>query len=717
MAIHRLTVALVLAVDVLSTGPNAVIPARHELLNMLQRKAPAGVDPAFECDWRGLAYSFAAKIQPFRPASAFQNIFDGLELGSLCNQTFSPPANAVAVSTSKSAHVAATVLYVDPVNGDDSFPGTLQQPLQHVAVAVQKARGAPRPASVILRDGVHRLTSTLQLGAEDSGLSIAAYPGEAPVISGGYALKTAWAPYNVSSEPSNNAQWVVQTGENNMWGQWPSSVISNASTAASADVCQALCDAAANSTSNPCQGFIWYDPKSYGSPWGGICFLRRDAVYAPTAQAGVTSGYRPAPPVPQNVWVSDLGSAGTPLPLSVVTTNEWVLTLLVSDDGGRSPQRAFRARFPNADPETDLFPAGWAAGGARITSAPNMDTQVINISVPGAYTPSMFDAFYWGTGGPCDRFQTEPLGSYWCQPNGRVAGAEYFVNSPEGLLATPGILPHAPYTSGVAQNGGTLNYWRSGHWFTQHTRLAGATTFPNGSTLLSWSYGAFQGAEGDANGEDWSVEHVFEELDAPREFYFDGASQRLFYFHNASSGTPPPQNWTFEAPLLTTLINISGSQAAPVTDITISGVTFTSAAASLLGPHGIPSGGDWGLARAGAVFLQGTERVTITDSLFTRCDGSGVFISGYNRNATVTRSEFAWMGENGVASWGYANNDDATDGNYPSGSVVSDNICRQIGMLEKQVSCYFGGISMNAVISGNVMFNMPRAAVNFNDGA
>lgn len=90
--------------------------------------------------------------------------------------------------------------------------------------------------------------------------------------------------------------------------------------------------------------------------------------------------------------------------------------------------------------------------------------------------------------------------------------------------------------------------------------------------------------------QDWYVDHIWEELDAPREFYADAGAQRLYYFHNASAGTPPPSDWTFEVPMLPCLINISGSPSAPVVNVSVSGITFTSAAASYMMPHGIPSG-------------------------------------------------------------------------------------------------------------------------------
>ena len=94
-----------------------------------------------------------------------------------------------------------------------------------------------------------------------------------------------------------------------------------------------------------------------------------------------------------------------------------------------------------------------------------MATNVTHIPLPSNYGPAEFSDYRWGTGGPCDRFKAAPLGSYWCQPDGRVAGATYFVNSPTGLVASEALLPHAPqYAKDPSQGGAILQYWRDGHW-------------------------------------------------------------------------------------------------------------------------------------------------------------------------------------------------------------------------------------------------------------
>lgn len=131
--------------------------------------------------------------------------------------------------------------------------------------------------------------------------------------------------------------------------------------------------------------------------------------------------------------------------------------------------------------------------------------------------------------------------------------------------------------------------------------------------------------------------------------------------------------------------------------------------------HGIPSGGDWGLSRMGAVLISNAEQITLSGNLFTRLDGNAVFLSGYTRNVTIDRNEFVWLGESAVATWGFTNGVDASKGLQPWFTAFTNNICHEIGMYEKQVSCYFAATSASALIQNNIMYNMPRAAVNFND--
>ena len=207
------------------------------------------------------------------------------------------------------------------------------------------------------------------------------------------------------------------------------------------------------------------------------------------------------------------------------------------------------------------------------------------------------------------------------------------------------------------------------------------------------------------------------------EWFFNETSRKLFYFFNSTS--PPTGNEKFVATKTKVLFNISGSQAQPVQDITIRGLEIRDTAYTYLGTdkadlHGMPSGGDWALQRSGAILLEGTENVHIVGCHLTRIDGNGIFLSNYNRNATIASNEMSWIGDGAIAAWGstghclnanctrklkYAVGPDARGGNQPRGTHVVGNLVREIGLWQKQSSMWFQATTMNSHIERNVHFN------------
>lgn len=55
-------------------------------------------------------------------------------------------------------------------------------------------------------------------------------------------------------------------------------------------------------------------------------------------------------------------------------------------------------------------------------------------------------------------------------------------------------------------------------------------------------------------------------------------------------------------------------------------------------------------------------------------------------------------------------------GGQPRFTLIEGNFCREIGHIQKQSSFYFQAITALVTIRKNIVFNIPRAAVNFNDG-
>ena len=211
------------------------------------------------------------------------------------------------------------------------------------------------------------------------------------------------------------------------------------------------------------------------------------------------------------------------------------------------------------------------------------------------------------------------------------------------------------------------------------------------------------------------MSNIFEELDAPGEYYYDATGRKLYIFYNATPGTSPPPSWRLSVPQLEVFINATGTPAAPVRDITLAGIAFRDQRTAQLDRWHDPSGGDWGLRRAGLIHLEGTERANITGSTFYRTDANAVFLAAYNRNASVVDCEFAYTGFSAVVTFGRTVQEDGTGGEQPWGTLIAYNKVHELGTFQLQSSAWFTSKSAATRFEGNVVFNIPRAAVNFND--
>ena len=98
-------------------------------------------------------------------------------------------------------------------------------------------------------------------------------------------------------------------------------------------------------------------------------------------------------------------------------------------------------------------------------------------------------------------------------------------------------------------------------------------------------------------------------------------------------------------------------------------------------PWGVPSGGDWGLYRGGALFFEGTEGCSVRHCSFVRVDNNALFLSGYNRNTLFADNEFVWLGLSAMAGWGYTDEMDGTDGQQPRFTRIERNYVHEIGIV------------------------------------
>eukprot|EP01064_Diplonema_japonicum_P030955 TRINITY_DN539_c0_g1_i1.p1 TRINITY_DN539_c0_g1~~TRINITY_DN539_c0_g1_i1.p1 ORF type:complete len:807 (+),score=265.40 TRINITY_DN539_c0_g1_i1:43-2463(+) len=401
--------------------------------------------------------------------------------------------------------------------------------------------------------------------------------------------------------------------------------------------------------------------------------------------------------------------------------------------------RATRARYPNGNVElperqeeagnpqgVQMIPSSAATWTPPDLSEQGKQKYVTNTnpSQMRNFTTYGFQEYMVGIGGPCDIY--DPPVAYWCSQDPSGGGAFAFrvpqgVTPSKSVIAPPNGGPdsglHMPYKN---IEGAILNVWRPARWANWMFEAGPYDTTTNN---ITFGLGGFQGSRGSNVGGDWFIENVFEEFDYPNEFFYDRAAKKMYFYHNATGA--PPADGEYVIPQIKTLFNLTAeTRWNPIVGVTIRGLKMTATRYTYMEAHGVPSGGDWALDRMGAVFLEGTEQCTVDSNFITRIDGNGVFVSGYNRNATVSRNEFAWIGGNSLAAWGYTNETaanplegfDGTDGNHPRYTNIINNVAREIGHYEKQSAFYFQGKVAESNLQYNVFFNGPRAGINFNDG-
>ena len=172
---------------------------------------------------------------------------------------------------------------------------------------------------------------------------------------------------------------------------------------------------------------------------------------------------------------------------------------------------------------------------------------------------------------------------------------------------------------------------------------------------------------------------------------FNENTHQLFFYHNGTG--PPPSDLKLTSAKVQTLLNVNATQAKPVVGLTISGITFRDSAPTYMEPHGVPSGGDWALERRAGVFFEGTEGLVVDKCSFQRLDGNGLMLSGYNKRATISHSDFAWTGGSAIAAWGRTDelSDsgkrgwDATGGDFPYDTQIISNVMCHIPLRN---GCY-----------------------------
>ncbi|UJR19719.1 hypothetical protein I4U23_022853 [Adineta vaga] len=367
-------------------------------------------------------------------------------------------------------------------------------------------------------------------------------------------------------------------------------------------------------------------------------------------------------------------------------------------------KRAILAKTPNGDPSTQGLYAnnpGYFDGPQSWIPPIEIPSMKIYVDKPSR-NGTIFSNYQDGIGGGASVFNSPR--NYWSVTTPRGV-LNYVV--PRGFTVKDGQLPRS--SNWTKPDTGFVHTFHGGFWGSWVFEVASINSTQN---TIMLGRGGFQEAHGWDNGGPFYVSNIFEELDSPNEWFLDKNTRTLYFMPN---DTMPN---VFVASQISCIISVSGSSIENFAqNIVIRGLTLTQTTNTYMRDYMVPSGGDWSVHRGGTIFLTNTKNITITQNLLTELGSNAIAIIDYNDRTTISLNEFVWLDDSGIILVGSTNDIDGYSiASQPMNTLIQSNIIHETRIYIKQSSPVFITLSRSVTVKGNVMFNMPRAAININDG-
>jgi hypothetical protein len=321
---------------------------------------------------------------------------------------------------------------------------------------------------------------------------------------------------------------------------------------------------------------------------------------------------------------------------------------------------------------------------------------------------------------------------------------EIFINGQRQVLARyPNFDPKAQYFDGFAADAISprrASRWADptgGYYHAMHPALWGDFTWritgkdTNDQVRLEGGWQNNRGAA--AHRQIRFVENIFEELDAPGEWYLNPKSHTLYYYPPAGLDL---KKAAVEVTRLRTLVEFRGDPAHPVKWVTLRGLTFRQAARTVMDTKEPLLRSDWAIYRGGAILFNGAEDCSLEDSFIDQVGGNAVFVNNYSRRVSIRDTQIAKAGASGICFVGdpqaarsplfnYSQTHrleelDLTPGpktdNYPADCLVDNCLIHLTGRVEKQTAGVEIDLAQSITVRHCSIYDMPRAGINIGDG-
>jgi hypothetical protein len=228
------------------------------------------------------------------------------------------------------------------------------------------------------------------------------------------------------------------------------------------------------------------------------------------------------------------------------------------------------------------------------------------------------------------------------------------------------------------------------------------------------------------------IENIFEELDAPGEWFFDRTEQKLYFMPESDVDL---KTSTVEIVRLRHLIEFNGTKENPVKNVHLKGFVFRHAARTFMENKEPLLRSDWTVYRGAALVFSGAEDCSLVDCEFDQVGGNTILLNNYNRRINIRGCYVHHSGANGIAFVGdpeavrspifrYGPQNfstmDRTPGpkndNYPDDCLVEDCLITMTGRDEKQTAPVHISMSHKIRVNHCSIYDVPRAGININEG-
>ena len=191
-----------------------------------------GLGPAVGCKMHQMALEKALSLLPHMlPEGSLRRrqVWDALLTGDMTQSGMGNCSGATAEPPTGTARpvppsfpppaAGTTAVYVDGKAGSDRATGSVDRPVKTVqrALTLSRQRSPGSSGSILLRAGIHHLSEPLQLTAQDSGLTLQNYGGEA-WLSGAIPLTPQWEAWGGAPAGSNVWKTPLPQGLGKVWG-------------------------------------------------------------------------------------------------------------------------------------------------------------------------------------------------------------------------------------------------------------------------------------------------------------------------------------------------------------------------------------------------------------------------------------------------------------------------------------------------------------------